>query len=371
MTDRKRTRAGWSACGASGRAALVLAVMVGLTMAASVPARAQPGGQAEDQSEQTTGDNEMVGMLGERDRPWAKGVSFEDQQAARLLFEEANVLLKDSLFAQAAAKYREALARWDHPGIHYNLALALMSLEQPIEVYEALTQATRYGDAPLDAEKLERAQSYLTLLEQQLVRVVIRCEDGGARVTLDGKLLFTGPGKHESMMRAGEHSIIAQKPGHLTDTRQLVFTPGEPVDIDIDLLTVDEATYTQRRWSAWKPWAVTGAGLVVSAASGYLHWRSLSNFDSYDTEFAMRCANGCEDEQVPDLNEMRDRASLQRRIAIVSSAVGGTALVTGLVLLYLNRGKVVRKDLAEDPAHVTIVPLLAPDTGGVSATIRF
>lgn len=332
-------------------------------MAASMPARAQDRGKA--------GDDEMVGMLGERDRPWAEGVSLEDQQAARALFEEGNVLLKDSLFAQAAAKYREALARWDHPGIHYNLALSLMSLEQPIEVYEALSQATRYGDAPLDAEKLERAQSYLTLLQQQLVRVVIRCADEGARVTLDGKLLFTGPGTHESMMRAGEHSIIAQKPGHLTDTRQMVFSPGEPVDIDIDLLTVDEATYTQRRWSAWKPWAVTGAGLVVSAAGGVLHWRSLSNFDSYDTEFGARCMTGCRDEQVLDLNDMRDRATLQRRIAIVGSAVGGAALVSGLVLVYLNRGKVIRRDLTEEPAHVTIEPLLAPGTGGVSATMRF
>lgn len=332
-------------------------------MAASMPARAQNKDKA--------GDDEMVGMLGERDRPWAEGVSFDDQQAARALFEEGNVLLKDSLFAQAAAKYREALAHWDHPGIHYNLALSLMSLEQPIEVYEALSQATRYGEGPLDAEKLERAQSYLTLLEQQLVRVVIRCADEGARVTLDGKLLFTGPGTHESMMRAGEHSIIAQKPGHLTDTRQLVFTPGEPVDIDIDLLTVEEATYTQRRWSAWKPWAVTGAGLVVSAAGGVLHWRSLSNFDSYDREFGELCEDGCEDGKVPELNDMRERATLQRRIAIVSSAIGSAVLVSGLVLVYLNRGKVIRRDLTEESDQITIAPLLAPGMGGVSATIRF
>jgi hypothetical protein len=63
------------------------------------------------------------------DRPWVKGVSAADQSAAIELFHEGNGLLKESLFVQAAAKYREALHHWDHPGIHYNLALALLNLD--------------------------------------------------------------------------------------------------------------------------------------------------------------------------------------------------------------------------------------------------
>ena len=65
------------------------------------------------------------------DRPWAKGVSKERQEAAWEVFREGNALLKDSLFAKAADKYREALKSWDHPAIHYNLALALVNLDQP------------------------------------------------------------------------------------------------------------------------------------------------------------------------------------------------------------------------------------------------
>ena len=64
------------------------------------------------------------------DRPWAKGVSPEAQKAADELFRQGNDLLRESLFVQAATKYREALRRWDHPGIHYNLALALLNLDQ-------------------------------------------------------------------------------------------------------------------------------------------------------------------------------------------------------------------------------------------------
>ena len=39
---------------------------------------------------------------------------------------------------------------WDHPGIHYNLALALLNMDQPVEVYQNLENAIKYGAEPLD-----------------------------------------------------------------------------------------------------------------------------------------------------------------------------------------------------------------------------
>src|SRR3954454_2214857 len=75
------------------------------------------------------------------ERPWVLGVSAVEQKAALNLFREGNALLKESLFVQAAAKYREALRHWNHPGIHYNLALALLNLDQPVEVYKQLETA--------------------------------------------------------------------------------------------------------------------------------------------------------------------------------------------------------------------------------------
>jgi hypothetical protein len=65
------------------------------------------------------------------DRPWAKGVSQDQQRAAIALFEAGNGLLKESIFLKAVENYRKALALWDHPGIHYNLALALLNSTSP------------------------------------------------------------------------------------------------------------------------------------------------------------------------------------------------------------------------------------------------
>jgi len=76
---------------------------------------------------------------------WAVGVSTERQEAALAHLQEGNSLLKESLFLEAAKVYRKALSEWDHPGIHYNLALALLNLDQPVEVYQNLVAAVKFA----------------------------------------------------------------------------------------------------------------------------------------------------------------------------------------------------------------------------------
>src|SRR5687768_7442231 len=91
------------------------------------PTGNRPGGEKAAANEALT--------EGGDERPWARGVSNERQQAAQVAFREGNVQLNNGLFVQAVDKYRSALTHWDHPAIHYNLALALLNLDQPIEVF--------------------------------------------------------------------------------------------------------------------------------------------------------------------------------------------------------------------------------------------
>src|SRR2546423_895823 len=77
------------------------------------------------------GTNESLQNGGDT-RPWAAGVQPTEQRAALQMFHDGNVFLNDGLFAKAGDKYKEALKHWDHPAIHYNLALAQMNLDQPI-----------------------------------------------------------------------------------------------------------------------------------------------------------------------------------------------------------------------------------------------
>lgn len=310
------------------------------------------------------------------DRPWARGVSPEDQEIALARFAEGNILLKDSLFAQAADTYREALAHWSHPRIHYNLALALLSLDQPIAVYENLQAAMRYGADGLDPDKHNQARGYLALIGQQLARIEVRCDEPGAEVTLDGKLLFTGPGSQKTLVRIGEHRLIASKRGYLTASRPISLLPGQELRVGLELMALDRVTESRRHWSAWKPWTVVGGGTALALAGGYLHWQSSQGFLAYDEGVADECDDGCPDGVSEDLRARHDRAMLQQRLAIASYAAGGVALATGMVLAYVNRARVVHVDLSDNGGSVAsaataVTPMVSPDGIGASATFRF
>src|SRR5690606_31593180 len=53
-------------------------------------------------------------------KPWAAGVSAEDQAKALELYRQGNELFEQARYLDALAKYEVALAAWDHPSIRYN-----------------------------------------------------------------------------------------------------------------------------------------------------------------------------------------------------------------------------------------------------------
>src|SRR5947209_4560930 len=127
------------------------------------------------------GTNESLQNGGDA-RPWAAGVAQAEQQKALQLFHDGNVQLNDGLFAKAAEKYREALKHWDHPAIHYNLALAQMNLDQPIDAYNNMQQSLKYGEPPLQSkDKFDHAKEYMLLLEKEIATVEVSCDKPGAK----------------------------------------------------------------------------------------------------------------------------------------------------------------------------------------------
>lgn len=303
------------------------------------------------------------------ERPWAQGVPPDKQKAALELFRTGNTLLKESVFVQAAEKYRQALALWDHPAIHYNLALALLNLDQPTEVYEHLVAAMRYGVAPLDIEKMEHARAYKNLIERQLASLEVTCDEPGATVSMDGQKLLSAPGKFEGRVRPGAHTFAVSKEGHPPTTVSRTLHADEKTSLALKLFTDEDLTRYRRRWSAWKPWAVLGAGVAVAVTGGALHMQARKSYDDFDSHIA-ECG-GCV--PTPDVTQMRTRGDSMQQLAFGAYAVGSAAVVTGAVLAIINRPQPYRisPDEAQSPQGVSIAPLLGGSKGGVQATFRF
>ncbi len=306
--------------------------------------------------------------------PWSKGVSEEDKQIARELFASGNSLMKESICITAAKKYTAALKRWNHPAIRYNLAVALINLDRPIEMYRHLTAAINGGLEQLSKERFEQAKNYLALLETQLVRVRIQCDVRGAHVLMDGRHLFNAPGKFEDIIRPGPHSIKASKEGYVTNEVSRLLEGGANFDLYLQLKTLEELTEMRRRWPAWKPWALVGAGAVIALAGGGLHYLGNQQIRDYDKISAHECKSkdGC---NARDFSSKLDNGALMQKLGIGAYAVGGAALITGAVFTYLNRPRPFIRAYSDIPKKTPIsfnfIPTSNGHHSGFLATLSF
>jgi hypothetical protein len=273
-------------------------------------------------------------------KPWAVGVSDAEQTRALEMYKQANAEFEEARYAQALAMYRDAIKHWDHPAIRFNMVVCLVNLDQPLEAFDDLEMALKYGAGPISAAVYEQGLTYKKLLLGQLAKVEVTSKEPGAEITLDGAKLFTAPGDVTKLVMPGNHQIVATKPGFLPTTTPLVLLGGKTVVANVELTRL-APTAIVRRWSPWKPWVVLGAGAAVALTGGILEWRSHDNFASYNASFSTSCGNGCGGPSEPpipsSLAALERRARIENDSAIAMFAIGGAALTAGAIGLYLNQ----------------------------------
>lgn len=295
--------------------------------------------------------------------PWSRGVSLEDRRVARELFLDGNRLFRVPLFARAAGQYTAALQKWKHPAFYFNLALAQLNAGEDANARANLKLALEHGEKALGPEEFAEAQKQLRTLEQQLGQLRVSCQTRGAEVAMNGKVLFTGPGSYEGWAKAGTHQISAKRPGYAAEDRRVLVTAGRLKDVDLKLVTLGEASDKDRRWAVWKPWLVVATGAGIAAGGGVFHTLSIRDFQSYDEKILLNCpTDGCPEEP-PRLKEKRERAERRQLIAYGSYAAGGALLVTGAVLLYMNRPRVGREAAN---SRIALTPEISSASIGVS-----
>jgi hypothetical protein len=273
-------------------------------------------------------------------RPWAEGVPEEKQALALAAYDAGNAEFVESRFAQALAKYREALAHWDHPAIRFNMVVCLINLDQLLEARESLERALAFGPAPLGAELHQQALTYRKLLEGRLTRVTIRCDEPGAEVSLDGITLFVAPGEATRWVTPGKHQLVAMKAYYLPMSETLDLDPGTTPVVACRLYANITATRTTRRWSTWKPYAVAGAGMFVAGLGGIAHALAARDYRAYDDAIRVACPRGCSAAEAAALGDeraIRSVADSRRTAAIALFALGGALTVAGGAALYLNQ----------------------------------
>lgn len=302
-------------------------------------------------------------------QPWSIGISPQQQKHAETLYLEGNRDFAGGFFATAVAKYQAALQHWNHPGIHYNLALALISLDRPIEAYESIVAALSHGTDALHPDEYQRALDYKRALRRQIATVEVICEEPGAAVTLDGKPLFTGPGRITTMVLPGNHQIVVSKAKYLTTTKAFTLTGAARTRLELRLVAAYQSSTRVQHRRTWPQWAVTGLGLGAGAAAAMLHWQFRVDSDRLSDKLQEACPDGCP-EYPGDLVPLRERLEWQRNGAYAGYAAAGALLATG-VLMYLDRPQTTKSGARHEAVQLSLSAGDPAGSPGISVHISF
>ncbi len=273
------------------------------------------------------------------DKPWAAGVSAANQKQALALYKEGNAFFEQSQYKDALPKYEAAIALWDHPAIHYNAAVCLINLDRPVEAFENIVSALRFGAAPLGPDLFKQGETYRKMLAAQVGELEVSCADAGAQVTLDGEPIFTGPGSVKRRLRIGDHQIVVTKQRYQTETQLIHLGGGDDRHVAIVLKPVPGQRVLHRRWAKWKPWSLVVGGIAIAAAGAIPLVASQDHATSYQSWL-----DSCSPCLMPyPANETQEHSLATRDLWIARSAfaVGGALAVTGIALVVLNQPRLV------------------------------
>jgi hypothetical protein len=189
--------------------------------------------------------------------------------------------------------------------------------------------------------------------------VEIRCDGEASAKLVSGEwLVRRGSGRFEGLVPPGSHVLVASQKDQPSTETTLTLSAGQRVQLRLG---------SKRPWPTWVPWATLGAGLAMASGGALLHTQAADGFRAFD-DGINRCG-GCE--PAPALINQRSRALNLQRGAVTGYALGGAALVTGLVLLYNNQlQSQVIPEAAVEP-RLLVVPVLGDQGNGVHAMLRF
>jgi len=166
----------------------------------------------------------------------AAAQSAQDTARARSLFSEGVELAASAEFEEAASRFRAAYAIRPAPAIAYNLAAALVELDELLEASELVRQVKSSDES--DEDLRERADLVQVLIDERLSRLTVTVEGNIGDVTLavDGHALSSGELGIPIPMDPGSHAVVVARDGAELERRHAELARGESGWVAFDAL---------------------------------------------------------------------------------------------------------------------------------------
>jgi tetratricopeptide (TPR) repeat protein len=268
----------------------------------------------------------------------------ENEQQARILFEQGRTAFNGGDYASAALAFDQAYATRPHHSSIWNAALAWERAADPVK---AANRFARYLDeAPPDALDRDTATARLQALGGKLGRLELRAE-GVTELRVDGQAVdsttvYVSPGSHVVTARKGSQSIRHLASVQAGELLSVALAPGlETVDAEKaadvrasgdepepPLMPINgRSTVVQENDTSWRglPPITFYAGTVITATlAGVTVWSGIDTLaarDDYDREQSRAKAE--------EGLEKQDRTNILFAVTL------GVALLTGVTALWL------------------------------------
>ncbi len=150
-------------------------------------------------------------------------------------FDKGVGMYKQGDYAGALAEFLSAYKAKPFYSLLYNIAQSHAMLDHDAQALYYYVKYLNEGADYIDADRRDLVLQEIERLEDILCQLTIDVTPDGAFVLVDGKLIGKSPIAEVQYLDPGEHEILVQAQGWITETRTLVLKREKPTTIAIVL----------------------------------------------------------------------------------------------------------------------------------------
>jgi len=252
-------------------------------------------------------------------------------------YEAGLALYADGEFKRAAIEFDRAYELVPNYRALYNIGQVRIQLHDYARAMKALRAYLKEGGDKIDAERKKSVDEDLEMLSTRTALLTIETNEAGAEVLVDGDVIGISPLPEPLLLDTGDHRIIVRKEGFLPHEELMTLASRDTLSARFDLqketvrppvvyVSPQQQQSDRTAW-IWGTWSATAALAAGAGVTGVLGIKSADELADKRSKL-----NPSRDE----LDSAQSRAQTLLRVADI---LGGVAIVTGGVALYLTLSK--------------------------------
>jgi tetratricopeptide (TPR) repeat protein len=253
-------------------------------------------------------------------------------------YEAGLELYADGEFKRAAIEFDRAYELVPNYRALYNIGQVRIQLHDYARAMKALQAYLKEGGEKIDAARKKAVDDDLAMLATRTATLVIETGEPGVEVFVDGEPAGVTPLSEPLLLDTGARRLTLRKEGYHPREETLTLASKDALTMRFDLRKVEKARNqvvyvapsaqaSDRTAWIWGTWSATAAFAAGAAVTGVLGINAAEDLGE------QRQKLGASSDQ---LESAQSRAVTLLRVADI---LGGAAIVTGGVALYLTLSK--------------------------------